>query len=129
MIKSTASLETFIYFVRCDEQILRIGSNIFPISILNRLVEKHGIVIWEAQGAFKLISTPILFNMILSYNTAQQLKKEYPRTRGLNDLRTIDWNQGISIPSAAVESLLLTAHNSSDDFINTDSTPDTPGKD
>lgn len=124
-VKSETFFEVPIYFVRGHDLVLRIGSNDLPTKILNSLIERNGIIIWEVQGTFRLVPAPILCNILLNYHASQQLKKEYPRTKGLDGFTTIVWDQGISIPSAAVEILLLAARDHSDEFSKAD-TPANP---
>lgn len=129
-VKSETSFETFIYYLRHDNLTLQIDNKIFPDKILNLLIKRNGVLIWEAQGAFKLIPAPILCNLILNYNASQQLKKEYPRTKEPDGFTTIVWNQGISLSPAAADVLLLAACKERYELCEPDTTtdPTTEGK-
>lgn len=124
MIKSGKTLEPYIHFIRHNQPVLQIGTTEFPQIVLDIVVNELGIIIWENQGSFKIISYYVLRNAQLHYETLQQLKKEYPRTTKPSSLIEITWGQGISISSDAFKVLFLTPCNHSDELSKTDTPTD-----
>lgn len=123
MIKSKKLFESFIYFIRYDGPFpLKVGSKELPDTVLDILIKKNGIVIWENQGIFKLIPVTILHNIWLTCGTSQQLKKGYPRMTPPSGLNEISFSQGIIIPPAIVKNLLLIPYEKRNGFSDPDST-------
>ncbi len=122
MIKSKKLFDTLIYFIRSERSVLRVGQGEFPDAILDILIKKDGIVIWENQGIFKLISAPILHNIWLTREASQQLKKGYTRIEGPGNLEEISWGQGILISPTIVKNILLVPCEKRNGFSNSDPT-------
>jgi hypothetical protein len=103
MIKSQTVFKISGYFIRYDGLNLPIsdkelpGKKELPVVILLALVNHKGILIWENQGVFKLIPEQVLRNAKLNHEASRQLKKEYPRTKKLDSLKTISWEQGVPV--------------------------------
>ncbi len=107
MIESKRLFKVLIYRVRHNGPTLRAGNDELSDIILDLLVREKGIVIWENQGVFRLISAPILRNLELTRKASHQIKKDYHRIAGSNGLEEISWNQGIAISPVIVQNLPL----------------------
>lgn len=128
MVKSKKLFEPLIYFIRHDSQILRVGGEELPNAILEMLIKKNGIVIWENQGTFALISAPILHNVWLTYGTSHKIKKEYPLAGCPHNLKEIAWKQGIILTSTIVNNLLLIPNEKRNGFPDPKPATNTTGK-
>jgi len=124
MIKSGKTLEPYIHFIRYDRSVLRVGTIEFPRAVLDTVVDELGVIIWENQGSFRILSYYVLRNTQLHCETSQQLEKEYPRTTKPKSLIEITWAHGIPISSDAVMALFLNSRDSGDKLGNTDTAPD-----
>ena len=120
MVKSRKLFDSLIYYIQYDGPILRVGSDEFPSVVLETLVHKNGLAIWENQGTFKLISAPILHNILLTCGASQQLKEEYPRTGVPRGLNTISWSQGQPISPVIARNFLLVPHEERKSFADPD---------
>lgn len=129
MIKAETFYYPHICFIRYNGLTLQIGDKHFPIWILKTLIKANGIIIWENQGAFRLIPNPILCNLKTQYENAQSLVAVYPRIKPPNDLNKILWEQGEPISSKIVEYLLSTSHEESDSPSGSDPTTQSTSED
>lgn len=120
MVKSRKLFDSLIYYIRYDGPVLKIGSDEFPAVVLELLVHKNGLVIWENQGTFKLIPAPVLHNILLTCGASHQLKKEYPRTGVSKGLNTISWGQGQPISPVIARNFLLVPHEERKSFADPD---------
>ena len=109
-MKSKKLFDSLIYYVRYDGPTLEIGSDEFPEVVLDILIKKNGILIWENQGTYKLVPAPVLHNIWLNHEASQQIKEEYPRVEGARGLNTISWNQGLPISPLIARNFLLVPH-------------------
>ncbi len=120
MIKSKRLFDSLIYFIRYDGPTLTIGTDEFPTAILDTLIQKNGLVIWENQGTFKLIPTPVIHNIWLASDASDQIKKEYPRTEVPHGLNTVSWNQGLPISPVMARNFLSIPHEIRNGFADAD---------
>lgn len=124
MIESGKNLEPYIHFIRHNRPVLRVGTTEFPRTVLDIVVNELGVIIWENQGSFKIISYYVLRNTQMYCETSQRLGKEYPRTTKLDRLSEITWEQGIFISSDAFKALFLAPRDSGNELGNTDTPTD-----
>ncbi len=111
-----------IYYVHFDGPVLFMGEPEIVDRILTRLVnEINGVLIWENQGAYRLIPATVLFNLFTNREFLRRQMEHYPRITVSPDLSEITWNQGIAISPTVVEHLLLAPCDSSDESGKSDS--------
>ncbi len=115
-----------MYHIRCDKSILTTEDVAAFRLTLAELLEENGVIIWENQGAFRLIFSSVIRNCEICHEVAEKIRALYPRVNVAGALRNITWEQGVPIPKAIVENLL---HKETDDLSDTDSTTDAAGKD
>ena len=128
-MKPREIFDSFIYFTQCDRLVLEMGSKEFPVAVLQMLLKRNGVLIWENQGSFKLIPSPVLRNLMMHYETARKLDAVYPRIKPSTHMNKITWEQGITISPTVVKALLLTPHKGSDGLSEPDPATNPTGED
>ncbi len=115
-----------MYHIRCDKSILTTEDVAAFRLTLAELLEEDGVIIWENQGAFRLIFSSVIRNCEICYEVAEKIGVLYPRAKAAGALRRITWEQGVPISKVIIENLL---HEETDDLGDTDSTADTTSED
>ncbi len=130
MVKSRKCFAPYIYYLRYDRYTLKVGTEEFPDKVLTTLCDrKDGLVIWENQGAFKLIPAAILLNLLHARHASQQIKESYPRAVGPQSLNEITWSQGLPIAATIAGHLLLTPCKEPNELDDTNSDTGPAGED
>jgi len=92
---------TSVYFIRHDGDVL-------TATLIGELTDlvKDGIpILWENQGAYRLIAPSVLRNTASGIVTYRILRTQYPRETPQESLRQIPWNQGIPVSAELVRGL------------------------
>ena len=119
-----------IYHTRHDEHILRVGETELPTSILHTLLEEiDGMILWESQGVFGLITNEVLRNLVTRYETARSIDELYPRTKTPANLTNLSWNQCIMVPQEVARVLLSAPHEQANNLRDSKTAAKTPDKD
>lgn len=74
--------------------------------ILGKLITEGGVILWENEGMFRLISNPVIINATICRKVGQAIEVMYPRTGSLDTRGHISWEQGIDLSSELVRGLL-----------------------
>lgn len=125
-MKSGKFYKPLIYFVRYNGLVLSVGEQI-PGRVVIALIEKGGIVIWENQGSFRLIASPILRNLVSHYEAARSRAILYPRIKPPATLNELSWEQGIDVSLKTAESLLSVPHEDGDELSNPNTATESHG--
>ena len=127
MLKSGSYYQSHVCFVRSSKPILEVGDADLTANMIHTFsVQPIDAILWENQGAFKLIPRSIVLNLIAQDETARSLTASYPRTKP--PAARVTWTQGIFIDSAVVKALFSIAEERRDSLSNPDASPKATGK-
>ena len=128
MLKSGSFLQREVYFIRSSKPSLEIGDPDFGGGIVHNSFAMQNIdaILWENQGAFKLIPRNIVLNLISQHETARSLTASYPRTKP--HAARVTWTQGIPIDSMVVKALFSIAEERRDGLSNPDASTEATSK-
>jgi len=117
-----------VYFIRSPKPTLEIGDPDFGGGIVHNSFAMQDIdaILWENQGAFKLIPRNIVLNLIAQDETACRLTASYPRTKP--HAARVTWTQGISVDSVIVKALFSIAEERRDSLSNPDASTEATSK-
>jgi hypothetical protein len=89
-----------IYCINWDEPVLPIEAGALPISRLERIVERGGVLLWNHKGLGGLISLPVLTN-------ARDLYRDSRSARSQDEPPDVEihWDQVIVLPKRVSDTL------------------------
>ena len=96
-------INRLFFIARVTSQGLRIGSKFLPVSIVERLIEEEGVLLWERGGVVKMVLTATLANYLRAYEDAQMQLAHYPPSMRTREAGVIRWEQ---IPRAVEPQIL-----------------------
>ena len=91
--------------------------------------EIDGMILWESQGVFGLITNEVLRNLVTRYETARSIDEFYPRTKTPANLTNLSWNQCIMVPQEVARVLLSAPHEQANNLRDSKTAAKTPDKD
>ena len=91
-----------IYFVSTPMETIDIDKASIPLDSL----QDSGVIIWERQGLFRVVSNAVLRNLYSIRCEFNQFKEHYPMTDVSKSPPIIHWDQGVDISKNAAMVLL-----------------------
>jgi len=127
MLKSGSYYQNHVYFIRSSKPILEVPFADLPANVIHAFsLQPIDAILWENQGAFKLIPRSIVLNLIAQDETARSLTASYPRTKP--HIACVTWTQGIPIDSVIVKALFSSAEERRDSLSNPDASTEATSK-
>ena len=101
--------------------------NIIPKLDMDWILLHEAVLIWENQGAFKLIPWAVLKNTEIGYKETKKAGAQYPHYPNYLPIDIINWTAGHELSIAAAWCLL--SDDASDELTNPNTAPESHGED
>lgn len=95
-----------VYYLRHDAVDTLIVGKSLSVEDLSKIVTLDCVFIWDNQGLYRLIPTPVLRNAWIEHHGIEQYSEVFQRKASSVGQSGIRWSQGVDVPQEVVAALL-----------------------